>query len=57
MKSLYVVAPGVTEINGVPVPANRRMALTAAEAKFDLAHERLAPVPSKPRKVRADERR
>ena len=51
MKTLYVVAPGVTEINGAPVPSNRRMSLTEAEALYDLAHGRLQPAP--PRKTAA----
>jgi hypothetical protein len=45
MKKLYLVAPGVTEINGVPVPSNRRVSLTDAEALYDLGHGRLTPAP------------
>lgn len=55
MKKLYVVAPGVTEINGAPVPANRRVSLTEAEALYDLGHGRLTPAPTRkraPSKVR-----
>ena len=48
MKKLYLVAPGVTEINGAPVPGNRRMSLTEAEALYDLSHGRLTLAP--PRK-------
>lgn len=44
MKKLYLVAPGVTEINGVPVPRNRRMSLTEAEALYDRSHGRLTAV-------------
>lgn len=49
MKKLYQVAPGVTEINGAPVPSNRRVTLTQAEALYDLGHGRLTPLP--PRKA------
>lgn len=48
MKKLYLVAPGVTEINGAPVPTNRRVSLTEIEAMYDLGHGRLTLVP--PRK-------
>lgn len=41
MKKTYLVAEGVTEINGAPVPVNRRVELTDAEALYDLAHDRL----------------
>lgn len=47
MKKLYVVAPGVTQINGAPVPSNRRVALTEAEALYDLGHGRLTPAPAR----------
>jgi hypothetical protein len=40
-KSNYRVAPGVTQINGQPVPQSGIMELTAAEAMFDKAHGRL----------------
>lgn len=45
MKKAYLVAPGVTEINGVAVPKNRRVSLTEAEALYDLSHGRLTPAP------------
>ena len=45
MKKLYLAAPGVTQINGVRVPSNRRMSLTEAEALYDLGHGRLTPAP------------
>lgn len=47
MKKLYLVAPGVTEINGAPVPSNRRVSLTEAEALYDLGHGRLIPAPAR----------
>lgn len=47
MKKLYQVAPGVTEINGAPVPKNRRVSLTMAEALYDLGHGRLTAVPTR----------
>ncbi|MCR6672199.1 hypothetical protein [Devosia ginsengisoli] len=47
MKKLYLVAPGVTTINGAPVPGNRRMSLTEAEARYDLAHGRLSLAPAR----------
>lgn len=45
MKKAYLVAPGVTEINGAPVPKNRRVSLTEAEALYDLGHGRLSLAP------------
>lgn len=53
MKKLYQVAPGVTEINGAPVPSNRRVSLTDAEALYDLAHGRLELVRKPPARPRA----
>lgn len=47
MKKLYVVAPGVTQINGAPVPSNRRMVLTEAEALYDLSRGRLSLAPAR----------
>lgn len=49
MKKIYVVAPGVTEINGIRVPSNRRVALTDAEALYDLGHGRLTLPPPRKR--------
>ncbi len=51
MKKTYLVAEGVTEINGAAVPASRRVSLTDAEALYDLSYDNLTPAP--PRKVAA----
>ena len=47
MKKTYVVALGVTHINGVPVPPSRRMRLTASEALYDLSHGNLTLAPAR----------
>lgn len=60
MKKIYAVAPGVEWVNGLPVPKNRQVELTAEEAAFDLGYARIelhvdkpavqgkpAPVPAK----------
>ena len=49
MKKIYLVAPGVTEINGARVPASRRVELTEAEALYDLGHGRLTLPPPRKR--------
>lgn len=46
-KQTYLVAEGVPFVNGRAVPADRRVALTSAEAAFDLALGRIAPAPIK----------
>lgn len=56
MHQLYLAAPGVAEINGAPVPANRRVRLTEAEALYDLAHGRLALLPARRKKADDNER-
>ncbi|PZR58969.1 MAG: hypothetical protein DI537_53500 [Stutzerimonas stutzeri] len=38
---LYKVCPGVTEVNGEPVPRNRIIRLTASQALFDLSLGRI----------------
>jgi len=40
-KKTYEALPGVEWVNGQPVPENREMKLSAAEAKFDLAQGRI----------------
>ncbi|WEK04562.1 MAG: hypothetical protein P0Y65_20700 [Candidatus Devosia phytovorans] len=52
-RTSYLVADGVEWVDGKPVPANRRMSLTDAEALYDLAQGRIAlPPPRQPRKPR-----
>lgn len=43
-KRQYRAAEGVAWVNGKRVPENRTLWLTDAEAAFDLAHKRIAPV-------------
>lgn len=49
MKTEYLVSAGVAEINGLPVPKDRRMMLTDAQALYDLAHGRLTRLPRRRR--------
>jgi hypothetical protein len=46
----YTVAEGVAWVNGRRVPESRMVSLTLAEASFDLALGRIAPVADKPAK-------
>ncbi|MCX2722611.1 hypothetical protein [Roseibium salinum] len=42
-KKTYYVADGVGTINGARVPSSRTVKLTDAEARYDLALERISP--------------
>ncbi|GHA13367.1 hypothetical protein GCM10007989_04960 [Devosia pacifica] len=46
-KTTYEARPDVAWVNGKPVPKNRRVELTEAEAGYDLSLGRIAPVGSK----------
>lgn len=52
-KKQYLVADGVTHVNGAPVPENRKVTLTDAEALYERAVGRVSPIQAKPRKRRA----
>lgn len=41
MKKTYKVAPGVAWVNGARVPADRKVQLTDAEARFDIEQGRV----------------
>lgn len=42
-KIWYRVAPGVMWVNGAPVPEDRRVSLSKAEAAFDIGQGRISP--------------
>lgn len=44
---VYRVRDGVAWVNGARVPDDRKVRLTAAEARFDLEQGRIAPVAPK----------
>ncbi|MEP3638267.1 MAG: hypothetical protein ABJN14_13540 [Paracoccaceae bacterium] len=46
-KKTYLVEPGFDVVNGMPVPANRRVKLTNGEAMFDLGLGRIRPLERK----------
>lgn len=41
-KTLYEVLPGVEFVNGTPVPSQREVRLTEAEARFDVQMGRIS---------------
>lgn len=54
-KKTYLVRDGVDWVNGACVPADRKVELTDAEARFDLDLDRITPMapaaqPKKPEK-------